>query len=186
MNRHFSVLLSVVSLLPLASYAETEVYGGVGVGYSTFQVDALNLEGEDVAVRQFIGLNYGDYAGIEIGYVDFGTVSDQVLLEPGVSANDSIQTEGYELALVGRYPLNQELDAFGRVGIIRWDSEATLDTYPLPVTQDGDDLIWGIGLDFRGSGRFSVRVQADFVDIDFASSWWVLTASAYYAIPLGR
>jgi hypothetical protein len=31
-----------------------------------------------------------------------------------------------------------------------------------------------------------MRVQADFVDIAFGNSWWVLTASAYYAIPLGR
>jgi hypothetical protein len=192
MTRFFSVLLSVVLLLPQASLAETEVYGGIGVGYSTFQADAtfqgdpINFEGEDVAVRQFVGLTYGDYAGVEIGYVDFGTVNDRVVVQPGVSANDAIKTWGYELALVGRYPLNQELGAFGRVGMIRWDSEETLETYPLPSKQDGDDLIWGIGLDFRGSGRFSMRVQADFVDIAFGNSWWVLTASAYYAIPLGR
>jgi len=192
MTRLLSVLLCVLSLLPQASFAETEVYGGVGVGYSTFQADAtfrgdpINFEGADVAVRQFVGFNYGEYAGVEIGYVDFGTVNDRVVVAPGESANDAINTWGYELALVGRYPLNQELDAFGRVGMIRWDSEETLETYPLPNKKDGDDLVWGIGLDFRGSGRFSVRVQADFMDIDFGSSWWVLTASAYYAIPLGR
>jgi hypothetical protein len=70
--------------------------------------------------------------------------------------------------------------------MLRWDSESTPETFPLPTKQDGDDMIWGIGLDFRGSGRFNARLQADFVDIDFASSWWVLTASAYYAIPFGR
>jgi OOP family OmpA-OmpF porin len=188
MTRLFSVLLlSVLSLLPQASIADSEIYGGVGVGYSTFQIDSIDFEGSAVAVRQFIGLNYGDYVGVELGYVDFGTVNDQVLLEQGAGGiNYAVDSWGYELALIGRYPINQELDAFGKVGMLRWDSESTPETFPLPTKQDGDDMIWGIGLDFRGSGRFNARLQADFVDIDFASSWWVLTASAYYAIPFGR
>ena len=188
MTRLFSVLLlSFLSLLPRASFAESEIYGGVGVGYSTFKVDSIKFEGSAVAIREFIGANYGDYVGLELGYVDFGTVNDQVLLEQGTgSINDGIKTWGYELALIGRYPLNQELDAFGKVGMLRWDSESTLETFPAPTKQDGDDMVWGIGLDFRGSGRFNVRIQADFVDIDFASSWWVLTGSVYYAIPLAR
>jgi OOP family OmpA-OmpF porin len=195
MTRLFSVLLlSSLSLLPQAAFAETEIYGGVGVGYSTFQTDStfqgepIDFEGSAVAVRQFIGLNYGDYVGLEFGYVDFGTVNDQVkLVEQGTgSVNDAIESWGYELALIGRYPLNQELDAFGKVGMLRWDSEETLETFPLPTKVDGDDMVWGFGLDFRGSNRFHARVQADFVDIDFASSWWALTASAYYAIPFGR
>ncbi len=194
MTRLFSVLpLFFLSLLPQASFAETEFYGGVGIGYSTFQVDStfqgdpIDFEGAAVAVRQFIGVNFGDYVGLELGYVDFGTVNDQVLLpQEAGSINDSIESWGYELALIGRYPLNQELDAFGKVGMLRWDSESTLETFPLATKQDGDDLIWGIGLDFRGSGRFHARIAADVVDIDFASSWWVLTASAYYAIPFGR
>jgi hypothetical protein len=189
MTRLFPVLLLLVSLLllPQVSRAETELYGGVGVGYSTFQIDPIDFEGAAVAVRQFIGLNYGNYVGLELGYLDFGTVNDQVVLEQGSgSINDGIETWGYEVALIGRYPLNEELDAFGRVGMLRWDSESTLETFPLPTKVDGDDMIWGLGLDFRGSGRFHARVQADFVSIEFADSWWVLTASAYYAIPFGR
>ncbi|MDP2324580.1 MAG: outer membrane beta-barrel protein [Gammaproteobacteria bacterium] len=188
MTRLFPVLLLLFSLLlPQASRAETEFYGGVGVGYSTFQIDPIDFEGAAVAVRQFVGLNYGQYVGLELGYIDFGTVNDQVVLEPGSgSINDSIESWGYELALVGRYPLNEELDAFGKVGMLRWDSESTLETFPLASKVDGDDMIWGVGLDFRGAGRFHARIQADFVDIEFADSWWVLTASAYYAIPFGR
>ena len=188
MTRLFpALLLSSLALLAQASLAETEVYGGAGIGYSTFQIDSIDFEGADVAVRQFIGLNYGDYVGVEFGYVDFGSVNDQVVLDVVEgSINDSIESWGYELAVIGRYPINQELDAFGKVGLLRWDSESTLETFPLPTKQDGDDLIWGIGLDFRGSGRFHARVQADFLDVGFANSWWVLTASAYYAIPLGR
>lgn len=182
-----ALLLSSLALIAQASLAETEVYGGVGVGYSTFQIDAIDFEGADVAVRQFLGLNYGDYVGLEFGYVNFGTVDDEVVLDAVEgSINNSIESWGYELAVIGRYPINQELDAFGKVGLVRWDSESTLENFPLATKQDGDDLIWGIGLDFRGSGRFHARIQADFLDIGFADSWWTLTASAYYAIPLGR
>ena len=51
---------------------------------------------------------------------------------------------------------------------------------------DGDDIIWGVGLDFRGSGRVHVRVEGEFVNIEFADSWWVLTTSVMYSFPFGR
>jgi hypothetical protein len=88
--------------------------------------------------------------------------------------------------VLGRYPLNEELDAFAKVGLIRWDSKSTLETFPVATKIDGDDMLWGLGLDFRGSGRFHARIQTDFMSIDFADSWWVLNASVYYAIPFGR
>ena len=51
---------------------------------------------------------------------------------------------------------------------------------------DGDDLIYGVGLDFRGSARLHIRVEAEVVDIAFANSWWVLTTSVMYGFPFAR
>ncbi|MEO7387332.1 MAG: outer membrane beta-barrel protein [Gammaproteobacteria bacterium] len=185
----FPTLLVLVSLLlsTPARSAEMELYGGIGLGYSTFSVDDINFEGTSLANRQFIGFNYGDYVGVELTYIDFGTVNDRVSLVPGEpSINDGIETQGYDFSVVGRYPLNDELSAFGKLGVIRWDSEVTLETFPLPTKFDGDDLTWGIGLDFIGSGPVRVRVEGDFVNIDLADSWWVLNASIIYAFKFGR
>ena len=198
MIRLFPALLviALVSLVPPALRAESEIYGGVGIGYSTFTVDASKLrsigvgtgfEASGITTRQFVGYRYGEYTGLELGYINFGTLRDQVGYQSGEgSLNYSIKTSGYDLAVIGRYPLDPELAVFGKLGLIRWDSIGTLETFPQSTSSSGDDLIWGLGLDYRGSNRFHVRLQADFVDIQFANSWWVLTTSVMYGFPLGR
>ncbi len=179
--------LACLSLAPPPLRAETEAYGGLGIGYSTFQVDPIDFEGSAFAIRQFLGFTYGDYVGVEAGYINFGTVNDRILDQPGqLSLNQGIETWGYNLSVVGRYPLNDELHAITKLGMIRWDSEATIETFPRPVKDDGDDIIWGVGLDFRGSGRVHLRVEGEFVNIEFADSWWVLTTSVMYSFPFGR
>lgn len=182
----FVPLLMVAALLSPAAQAENELYAGVGVGYSTYSINDIDFEGANFASRQFVGYTYGDYVGVEAGYINFGTVNDTVLVAPGEALNDGIKTWGYNLSLVGRYPLNDQLHAIAKLGMVRWDSKATLEGSSLPVKTDGDDLIWGAGLDFRGSNRFHFRVEGEFVNIEFADSWWVLTTSVMYSFPLGR
>jgi hypothetical protein len=176
---------AALALLPPAVRAENEFYAGIGIGYSTFELEASNFEGADFATRQFIGFNWGDYLGIEGGYINFGTVNDDVP-GPGVGTiNQGVETWGYNLSLAARYPLNDELDALAKAGMIRWDSELTRETFPVPTKVDGDDILWGIGLEFRGTGRLHVRVEGEFVNIDFADSWWVLTTSLLYSFRAG-
>lgn len=181
------LILASLALAPPASRAETELYGGLGIGYSTFEVDSRDFEGSDFAVRQFVGFTWGDYIGVETSYINFGTVNDKISQGFGQPAlNQGIETWGYSLSVVGRYPVNDELNAIAKLGMIRWDSEVRTETFPLPTKEDGDDLIWGVGLDFRGSGRIHVRVEGELVDIEFADSWWVLTTSVMYSFPFGR
>lgn len=182
------LVLFLISLLPQALRAENEVYGGFGLGYSSFSINSPDFEAAQFATREFLGLSYGDYLGIEVGYIDFGKAKDRVAVAQGQpSLNYEVETSGFDLSLVGRYPLNEELSAFGKLGMIRWDSTATLDeTVRFSVSDKGTDLITGLGLDFRGSDRFHVRVEAEFVFIEFASSWWVLTTSLVYGIPFGH
>ena len=189
MTRLFPALLMlpVLALLSQPVRAESEVYGGIGVGYSTFKIDAQDFEGSAYATREFLGLRYGDYVGLELGYIDFGTVKDRVAFQSGQQSSvERVETSGYDLALVGFYPIDSSLNAFGKLGAIRWDSQVTVGAFPLPTKDNGTDLIWGLGLDFRGSERFHVRIEGEFVDIAFANSWWVLTTSLIYGIPFGR
>ncbi len=189
MTRLFPALLvlSVLAVLSQPLRAESEIYGGIGLGYSTFKIDARGFEGSAYATQQFVGLRYGDYLGLEVGFIDFGSVKDRVAVEPGQpSAVDRVETSGYDLALVGLYPIDSGLTAFGKLGAIRWDSEVNLGTFPLATKEDGTDLMLGLGLDFRGSERFHVRIEAQYFDIEFANSWWVLTTSLVYGIPFAR
>lgn len=185
--------LSVALLLPLlalsiaTAQAESEVYGGAGIGYSTFKLDNVDFEDSTLATRAFAGFRYGRYVALEAGYIDFGTAKDQVVLQFGQpSTTGKIKTDGYDLTLVGRYPFNDELVAFGRIGMLRWDSRKEVEGLPIVGRDDGNDLIWGLGVDFRGTQRIHLRIEAEFVDIEFARSWWLLTTSVMYGFPIGR
>jgi OOP family OmpA-OmpF porin len=205
------------SVLPIAALfllvasgarAETEFYGGIGVGYTTFEVDDIFLldevvnptapepgwEGASFSNRQMLGFRYGDYIAVEVGYHRFGTVNDTLAIQVSpvltVSETVSLKTSGYDASLIGLWPFNRELSALGRVGIIRWDTDRRIDSslseQPLLDSLDGDDLVWGIGAQYEGNDRVRMRVEGEFFDIDFARNWWTLSVSVLYAFPIGR
>jgi len=189
--------LAAASLIvaPAVALAETELYGGIGIGYSTYTVDDLALpgvdfttefEGSDYASRQFVGFTWGDYVGLEFGFLNFGTASDTVTVVGLGQTTARVDTDGYSLSLIGRYPVNSELEAFAKLGGLGWDSETKAGTGPVPITDDGTGLLAGIGLDFRGRGRVHVRVEGEIADIDFADSWWMVTTSLIYSFPVGN
>lgn len=181
------IFLPMLWIASPALHAEAEVYGGIGLGYSTYTINALDFQGVSSSVQEFVGLSYGDYVGIEVGFIDFHSTDSQVSQGAGrPSVTDRVETSGYTAALMGRYPLNEELAVFGKVGVIRWDSEATLGDSPFSTTASGDDLTWGAGLEFMATGPFRLRVEASVFDIDFAESWWALSASVIYGIPVWR
>ncbi|MBN8281074.1 MAG: porin family protein [Gammaproteobacteria bacterium] len=177
--------LAAVLLLPGVAAAETELYGGVGIGYSTYKVDSTGFDGSDFGVRQLVGFNWGDYLGVEVGYIDFGTAKDNVgsVFFP---VNQTIESWGYDVSLFGRYPLDEELDLFAKAGILRWDARTNFANSPFSEKDDGDDLLVGVGLDFRGTGRVHVRMAGELIDADFADSWWMLSASLLYSFPVGN
>lgn len=178
-------LLAAVLMLPGAAEAETEFYGGLGLGYSSYKLDSTGFDGSDFGIRQFVGFNWGDYLGVETGYIDFGTAKDNVgsVFFP---VNQTIESWGYDLSLFGRYPLDEELDVFAKVGILRWDARTNFDNSPFSEKEDGDDLLVGVGVDFRGTGRVHVRMQGEIIEADFADSWWMLSASLVYGFPVGN
>lgn len=188
-----TLVLALLGSTATVAHAESELYGGIGLGYSTVKADTvgtahdLNLEDSSAAARAYLGFRYGRFVALEAGYVDFGKAKDQVAVFFGQpSATYRLDTTGYDLALLGRYPVNDELAAFARAGVIRWDTKARVDEVGYHYSEDGSDLMWGLGLDYRGTNRVSVRVEADVLDIGFADSWWMLSTSIMYGFPIGR
>ena len=166
--------------------ADNEGYGGIGIGYSSLEVDDLDFEGSSTATRVFLGVRLGAWLGLEGGYRRFGTANDQVADQPGEpSVRVGIRTTGYEAAVLGIYPLNRELSLFAKVGVINWDTDLRA-AGAVIQNEDGNDLIGGVGTTYRGTGPVHVRIEGEFLDADFADSWWTLSASIIYAIPFGR
>lgn len=181
------LLLCLVLLPPRVLLADNEVYGGVGLGYSTVEINVPigKFEGASILTKLTVGGRFTDYFAVEAGYVWFGEVDDNVRSDPTLpAANRSVDTTGYDLFLLGSWPLDPELLVFGKLGFIGWDADFKDANAALSEDQDGTDLAWGLGLDFRGTEHLRVRVEGEFFDMDFAEKYWAVSASLIYAIPV--
>lgn len=181
------LLLCLLLLSPRALLAENEVYGGVGLGYGTVEIDVPigTFEGASILTKLTLGGHFTDYFAVEAGYVWFGKVDDNVRSDPTLpAANRSVDTTGYDLFVLGAWPLDPDLLVYGKLGFIGWDAKVRDANADLSGNLDGTDLAWGLGFDFRGTDSWRVRVEAEFFDMDFAEQYWAMSASLMYAIPV--
>jgi len=180
------VLLGLL-LLPLRLLADNEVYGGLGLGYGTVEVDVLTGEFESASIltKLTVGGHFTDYFAVEAGYIWFGETDDNVRSDPALpAANRTLDTKTYTLFAMGSWPLNPDLLVFGKLGFAGWDADFKDDDGGFSESQDGTDLAWGLGFDFRGTERWRVRMEAEFFEFDFAKRYWAISASLMYALPV--
>jgi hypothetical protein len=105
--------------------------------------------------------------------------------------------DGYQASVLGYLPLGESVELYGKVGAIYWEAEATgeerVRTQVPPINQipagndkvatsdDGTDLTVGIGAIFKTGTPFSVRVQADYFDLDNTDLVMLYTVNAVYS-----
>lgn len=196
------LVLAVLSLAATApAVADAEAYGGAGVGYGAQAIDqpplilgpgqlaSRDIEGSDLAWQLFAGLRLHRHMAIEAGYVDLGSVKQVV---PGFNdlgqfaqLTESVATTAVEATLVGIWPLSRDFELFGKVGLVAWDAERGLDG-AITGEPDGEDLAYGLGVAYRGTGRLRFRVQGMQYDLDGFDESIAVTAAVYYALPFGR
>jgi OOP family OmpA-OmpF porin len=104
-----AALLGVALLVPVAAHAE-ESYLKLGVGQSKY--DGSVAEKNELATSLAYGFAFDKSVGIELGYINFGTLKELEGLSP-----TSIQREAFYLAGVGYLPMTNSLSFFGKVGL---------------------------------------------------------------------
>jgi hypothetical protein len=204
------VICLALAALPAGARADTAIYGGIGVGYAGIEVDqeplepvnfpelslTRDLEGSAAAVRQFLGVRLGRYLAIEGGYFRYGTIHDTAYLAtpdfpvvpPFPGTDYAVKLDGYDAFLMGFWPLNQDLEVFGKVGMAWWDSRFTVHFPGADEVEktDGSDLAWGFGLNYLTTGPFQVRLEFQMLDTEVTDLNWNVMASGIYSFRLGR
>lgn len=140
-----------------ANGAMADNYFGIGVG-------SADLEGVDDTSFKIFGGTRNANLGFEVAYHDFGKPEESY---PGLYYA-SLEPTGIEFSGVGYMPVSPTMDVFGKLGLLMWDVDATLIDYagvigPAGATytgsEDGNDLIYGVGLQFNTANNFSLRVE---------------------------
>lgn len=170
------------SLLPGASVAGTDsgFYVGAGVGQSS--VDDLegdfgnvSFDADDTGWKVFGGFNFGwipflDLA-VEAGYVDFGTLDDEV-------GGTRIEIDGDGFDVFGLVGTNLgPIGVFAKAGLVNWDAD--LDSSLGSASDDGTDPAYGIGARLK-FGSLEARAEFEYFDVDAVEDASLISASAVW------
>jgi hypothetical protein len=130
---------------------------------SDYAVSSLSSSGadDDRGLKAIVGFRPLDSFAIEANYVDMGETN-----VPFPPSTLSIDSQALSVSAVGLIALPL-VDLYGRVGMARWESEASL----LGAAQEesGTDPTYGAGAQLR-VGSFALRFEYERFDFDDDSS----------------
>ncbi len=189
------ILKASCILIPLiftsAAIADDKgLYVGGSLGYSSIdtlsggEIDALlatggitstsSVDDSDLGWKFFAGFNFNQYFGIEMAYVDLGEAEASSVITAPTAGTAAIAAEadGFSFAAVGRYPLSNNIDVFGKVGVFAWDVEGTgnvtsgATTVALNGDTDGTDVMFGVGGEYEITKNIGVRAEWERYKLD--------------------
>jgi OOP family OmpA-OmpF porin len=123
--------------------APTAFYGGVDLGST--KIDDF---GDKASFGGFLGYGFNQNFAIELGYRQLG--SWDVL---GVD----VKIKQTHLSAIGSYPLNPQLDVYGRLGYSQLHGEAKYNS--VTIGDDASSVLYGVGLNYSFSPVISGRVE---------------------------
>ena len=151
-------------------------------------------EGTDFALKLFGGWRWGRHLGVELGWVDLGTAEDsfpyqipQIDRVGGVirpaqdrQIDTEVEIDGLQAYVVGYWPLGKSVELFGKVGLLAWDRDSLV-IDEIAVSDDGEDLALGAGINIAAGERISLRGEFEWFDIKDTSLAWLASVSLLYA-----
>jgi len=121
---------------------------------------ALICESADQSTQLQASAMVGKYWGVQLGYAETGRI-----------AAGEGRTEGLNLSLLGKAPLGQSLDVFGKLGTTYGRGDASLfGAGPAPDSGPAFGLSYGAGVSFAFTPRLSATLEWESNDFRFPGS----------------
>ncbi len=178
---------------------ETDWYGGAGIGFANVDLGVINDGSLSNTTENGGGLSKKFFVGhplawdlipfplaIEFGYIDLpkpeftGTTdgTGTLYLIDGADADVAGRGEGngVHVSVVGRYSPMQDLDLIGKLGLLLWDTDLSLENIPnqqgnaittRQLNEAGLDIFLGFGAQYRIDQTFSVRGELEYYRVDY-------------------
>jgi opacity protein-like surface antigen len=158
-------LTAILALAPAPAFAvDNGFYFGASVGAGGVQFDQrfdgqrIDYDAGSTGFKAIAGWRFLDWLSVEANYVDLGSGEDRI-------AGEKVETDvsGASLSMVGFLPVGP-VDLFARAGAIDWSADVTLSGLDLKGSDDGTDLTYGVGAQFR-IWSLSFRAEYELFDI---------------------
>lgn len=152
-------LLATAALLASTATmaADNGIYLGASLGDANIDIDqgATQIDSDDTGFKFIVGLRPLDWFAVEASYVNFGEAEDG----PLAANTDGISAFGVFFLPVG------PVDVFAKGGLISFENSVELDGFGDIYREDGTDLAYGLGVQFRLLS-LGVRAEYEIFDID--------------------
>jgi hypothetical protein len=145
---------AALALVASSSFAAapTGFYAGVDAGST--KIDDLDSAS---SVGAFLGYGFNQFFAVEAGYRQLGKYD---VYFPGATVD--LKAKQTHVSVLGFYPLNPQLDIYGRLGYNKLRAEASYGNFS--YGEDTDKALYGIGLNYSFTpaiaGRFEVQKPA--------------------------
>lgn len=178
-TRNVLVLIAALTLLslPIAA-ADNGFYIGGAVGQAainTGDLGEVEIDDDSTGWKAFAGGRFLTFVGVEAAYRDLGSVSADTA-NLGLEADIS----GYDLQGVFYVPI-VIADIFLKAGVIEWEADLTetIGSDVETTTNDGNDPVYGVGVQFRFSS-FCIRGEVEYFDIERTDELYMYSIGASY------
>jgi hypothetical protein len=152
-----AVLATALFLASAATMAaDNGIYLGASLGKANIDIDTINaprIDGDDTGFKFLAGLRPLDWFAVEASYVNFGEVEQGRL----ATESDGISAFGVFFVPVG------PVDFFAKGGLISFDTNIDVDGIGTIYQEDGTDLAYGVGVQFR---LLSLGIRAEYEKFD--------------------
>ncbi len=163
-NPLLNVLLAALTLPLAASLASADEGFSIGASVARASVEATGLgqtvNGDADGSRIFGSYMFTRRFGIEAGYSYFGRPDDST-----IAPNVEVESNSYDLYAVGVQPVSEKFDLFGKLGLVRSDTEIE-ESETSEVSSSSTDLALGFGGEYSVSERFGIRAEFEWIDSD--------------------
>jgi hypothetical protein len=137
--------------------ADNGIYLGASLGDANIEIDQglAQVDSDDTGFKFIAGLRPLDWFAVEASYVNFGEAEDG----PFAAEADGISAFGVFFVPVG------PVDLFAKGGLISWDGRVEVDGFGDIFEEDGTDLAYGAGVQFRLLS-LGIRAEYEVFDLD--------------------
>lgn len=162
----------LMSVAGAAQAADSGFYLGGGVTRTSIDTGAdfvqdapdFSLDDDDNGYKVIAGFRALDWLAVEANYVDFGEIE---LRRDGVTPESgSFELTGFDAFALG-FLSAPFVDVFGKVGLIRWDSDsaANVEGIDFRDSDSGIDFAYGAGVQ-AVLGSLAARLEYERFEVD--------------------
>ncbi len=134
----------------------------------------VNVHGNASGWRLFGVYELNDKYSLEGGVSSFDRSDD-----PSIASTPEVENESYDLFAVGKFPLSDKFDMFGKAGFVSWTTEVE-ESELSEFSSKSTDLALGLGGEYDLNTRLSIRGEYLWIDSNNSGATDTMSIAAVF------